>query len=141
MSVLSFDFSDVKISDGPSISDIPVDTPLYATLDKIELDTFNGVDKFVFTQTVFIDPQDESKTTQFKTFIGPKHGWLLAQYLNAVGEDFRSLSGQGLTASALQSVLGDEAFTVIFKESKYTDRTGQERTSKQITTVRKFEKD
>lgn len=139
--VLSFDFSDVKVQNGPSIGDIPVNTPLYATVDSVELDSFNGVSKFVFTQTIFIDPQDESKTVQFKTFIGPKHGWLLAQYLNAVGEDFRSLSGQGLSASALSSVLVGNPLSVSFKESTYSDRSGQQRTSKQITTVKPFEQD
>lgn len=139
--VLSFNFSDVKVSTGPSIGDIPVGVPLYATVDTVKLDTFNGTDKFVLTQTVYIDLDDGGKTVEFKTFIGPKHGWLLAQYLNAVGEDFRSLSGQGISADALQTVLAGHPLSVTFKESTYPDRTtGQQRTSKQITVVRPIDK-
>lgn len=137
MSVLSFDFSKVNVSTGPNRNDIPVDTDLYATVDDIEIGTFGGVDKFVFKQSVYLDPQDESKVVEFSTFIGPKHGWLLAQYLQAVGEDFRSLSGQGLSAEALKTVLVGNALTVRFKESTYADRTtGEQKKSKQITTVR-----
>lgn len=137
--VLSFDFSDVTVKDGLGIGDIPTGTPLYATIDEIKLENFNGQDKFVFQQTIFVDPSDESKTVSFRTYIGPKHGWLLAQYLAAVDQDFRSLSGQGISASALSTVLVNNPLTVTFKESTYPDRTGQTRTSKQITTVRKFE--
>lgn len=134
--VLSFDFSSVKVSTGPGIGDIPVNTPLYAIVDDVELGNFGGVDKFVLKQTIYIDPQDEAKTVSFSTFIGPKHGWLLAQYLQAVGQDFRSLSGQGISANALKQVLVGQPLNVTFKESNYKDKaTGEARTSKQITTV------
>lgn len=138
--VLSFDFSDVKVSTGPTISAIPVDVPLYATVDDVTLENFNGQDKFVFQQTVYTGNGEEA--VQFKTFIGPKHGWLLAQYLAAVDQDFRSLSGTGISADALKTVLVGQPITVQLKESTYPDRqTGAERKSKQITTVRKFEAD
>jgi hypothetical protein len=136
--MLSFDFSKVTVNDGPSINDIPVDTDLYATVDGVTLEEFNGQDKFVLEQTIFIDPTDETKTVNFKTFIGPKHGWLLAQYLQAVGEDFRSLSGQGLSAEALSSVLKGNPLNVRLRKSKYTDRNGEERSSTQITTVKAY---
>ena len=140
MSVLSFDFSAVTVSSGPSINDIPLDTDLAAVVDSVELDNFNGQDKFVFTQSIYIDPADEGKTVTFKTFIGPKHGWLLAQYLQAVGQDFRSLSGQGLSAAALESVLCGHPISVKVRESKYT-QNGVEKTSRQINTVRPIEPD
>jgi len=137
---LSFDFSDVKIPTGPTASALPVNVPLYATVDDIKLENFNGQDKFVFEQTVYTGNGEEA--VPFKTFIGPRHGWLLAQYLAAVDQDFRSLSGTGLTAEALKTVLAGQPVTVQLKESTYQDRmTGADRTSKQITYVRKFEAD
>lgn len=135
MTVLSFDFSNVKTNTGPGIGDIPVDTPLYATVDDVELGTFNGVDKFVLKQTIYIDPEDESKTVSFSTYIGPKHGWLLAQYLEAVGQDFRSLSGQGISAEALKTVLVGEPLNVTFRENTY-QKGNETKRSRQITTVR-----
>lgn len=135
MTVLSFDFSNVTTNSGPNIGDIPLDVALYATVDDVEVGTFNGVDKFVLKQTIYIDPADDSKTVQFSSFIGPKHGWLLAQYLEAVGQDFRSLSGQGISAESLKSVLVGEPLNVTFKSSNY-EKNGEKKTSKQITTVR-----
>lgn len=133
---LSFDFNDVKVNTGPGIGDIPTGVPLYGTVDKVTLETFNGNDKFVFHQTIFLD---EERSVAFKTYIGNNHAWLVAQYLDAAGEDFRSLSGQGLSAEALETVLTKIGFQFTFKESTYPGRDGQPRTSKQITTVRPAE--
>lgn len=133
--VLSFDFSKVEVSSGPNIGDIPVGVPLNATIDTIEAQDYNGVTKFVFNQTVYIDGE---QGVNFKTFIGPKHGWLLAQYLQAVGEDFRSLSGEAISAEALTTIMVGHPIVVVLKESTYKTATGEERTSKQITTVKEF---
>lgn len=133
MSVLSFDFS--TVSSGLNIGNIPLDTDLYATVDDVEYRDINGQGKFVLKQSIYIDPQDESKVVEFSSYIGPKHGWLLAQYLQAVGEDFRSLSGQGISADALKTVLVGNPLSVRFKESKYM-KDGEQKTSKQITTIK-----
>lgn len=137
MSVLSFDFSEVKIGGDNDLSSIPVNVPLYATVDSVTADDFNGVTKFVFQQTIYTDPSDESKTVQLKTYIGPKHGWLLAQYLAAVGEDFRSLSGQKITAEALETVLVGHPLNVKVNRNPYKGADGKERVSTQINWVRK----
>lgn len=137
MSVLSFDFSEVKIGGDNDLSSIPTDTVLYATVDSVTAEEFNGVPKFVFQQTIYTDPNDEAKTVQLKTYIGPKHGWLLAQYLEAVGEDFRSLSGQKITADALETVLVGHPLNVKVQRRPYTGGDGKERTSTQINWVRK----
>lgn len=136
--MIKFDFSKVNVSTGPSIKDIPVNTPVFATVTDVTIGTFNGTDKFVIQQDIYIDPDDQSKKVEFKTYIGPNMGWLLAQYLSAVGEDFRSLSGQDLSADALKSVLVGVPLSVSFKESTY-QKDGETRHSKQLTQIRKVE--
>ena len=122
--VLSFDFD--KVTSGLNANDIPVEVPLSALVNTVELKEFNGVQKFVFNHTIFIDPNDESKTVSFNSFIGPNHAWLLAQYLEAVGQDFRSLTGVDIDEDTLTRLLVDEPLTIIFRDNEYNGKKNKQ---------------
>lgn len=120
---LSFDFSDVNVSTGPSIKDIPFNTPLHCVIKSVEMKELNGQDKFVIVQDVYIDPADDNKVVKFTQFVGPKQGFILARYLTAAGEDFRSLSGQNIDADSLGQLLADVPFIGTFKPNTYNNQT------------------
>ena len=134
--VLSFDFSDVKISgSGGDISSLATGVPLYATIDGVTSQEFNGTTKFVVQHTIYPNANDESVTVEFRSYIGPRHQWLLAQYLTAAGEDFRTLSGQPLDANSLDTLFKGTAVNLVLKDNNY-QKDGVTKTSKQINSVR-----
>lgn len=133
--MMTFDFSDVELASGPTIKDIPLKTDLNVVITGVSLATFNGVDKFVIQHEVFIDPNDESQIVQFRSYIGPNHGWLLAQYLAAAGENIQELSGQGITEDALEQVLKDLPVIAQFSENVY-QKNGETKRSTQINRIR-----
>lgn len=119
----AFDFNAVSVSDNP-IDSFPFDTPLAAIITGVAYRNLakkgSGEEKIrlVVTQKVYHDNQEGT----YDTIISPNQGYLLKQYLVAVGVDANALSNQSLDQEGLESALKDNAITITFTENEYNGK-------------------
>lgn len=137
---MRFDFNDVKIN-APSLSDLPTKTPLNAKILDVSETTNNGKTRLEIAQIVYLP---DGREVPFTTRISENQNWLMAAYLNALGEvedddQLKTLSNLDFSAPGLRPIMAGQPVILEFVRKPFTNAEGVTREYTNVNRVSRSE--